>query len=115
MHEAWAAWLAGWSARRAERAPLRSIHGQLVHDELAHAELAWSRLTWFYEQLPPHGRRRLQGALQEALAGLPARARAQARRLPSALGLPAPDVLARAVADVQARLEAQARALGLAE
>lgn len=88
VREAWSALACAVSARRARSSALRLVYQTLAVDEASHAQLAWDLHEWFMDQLSPDQRATIVAAQNQAIADLPALARAQQRSAPSTLSLP---------------------------
>lgn len=88
VREAWSALACAVSARRADTSALRIAYERLAVDEAEHAQLAWDLHQWFMAQVSPDQRDIIIVAQHQAIADLPALARAQQRNAPSALNLP---------------------------
>lgn len=85
--EAWAALRAAFVGARARDPALRRAYAPLAADEAEHAELSWDLHTWLIGQVDSDTRAAAAAAMDQALARLPAIARAQATHGPAALGL----------------------------
>jgi hypothetical protein len=104
--EAWAALLAHVQAARARDREVRAAYAAIADDETRHAQLAWDLHRWFSNVLPASDRKAVLAAQRHAISALPMTARAQAHRLPSALGVPNADLTARLAHDFGQRLAA---------
>lgn len=88
VHEAWSALACAATARHAQDPRLRAVYARLAADEAGHAQLAWDLHTWFMGQVSADQRASIRAAQRAAIAGLPALARAQSMRAPTALAFP---------------------------
>ena len=86
--ESWSALVVRWQGLHAPDLVLREACSRIAPDEIRHAQLAWDLHRWLIGHLDADARERVTAAQAAALASLEARARAQARRTPAALGMP---------------------------
>ncbi len=78
VHESFAALIAMTRARLAPDPVLRRVFAKIAADETRHGQLAWDLHAWLRTQLDAEQLAEVEGAQREALARLPARARALA-------------------------------------
>ncbi len=90
VSEAFGALVAAHQAEHADDPRLRELLRTIADDELRHAQLAWDLHAWLWSRLTPVQRRRLAAAQAQALAELPARARAGGLTAPAGFGWPTP-------------------------
>jgi rubrerythrin len=86
VHESFAALMAAVRAERAESPWLRRVFARIAADETCHGQLAWDLDAWLRERLAPGQVRMVERRQREALARLPARARALQSGMPESLG-----------------------------